>query len=165
VENPGTTDHYANDAAGNRTDVVLNGILDPHHDGEAANQVLGQVYDVAGNVISDTAPFAVANFLRGVIVGGMILCYEVAVSDVSVGGDAIVGGRDRPATERASTAQAAVSPTRVLPSSRGSGTALAWPQTRTWIPPLARRSKPRGRNPPLAWPSTKMTQKCSQEGG
>jgi hypothetical protein len=59
VENLSTTDHFAYDAAGNRTDVVLNGVLDTHHDWDATNQVLGQVYDVAGNVISDTAHFAV----------------------------------------------------------------------------------------------------------
>jgi YD repeat-containing protein len=41
VENLGTTDHFAYDAAGNRTDVVLNGVLDTHHDCDAANQVLG----------------------------------------------------------------------------------------------------------------------------
>jgi hypothetical protein len=35
-----TTDHFAYDAAGNRTDVVLNGVLDTHHDCDAANQVM-----------------------------------------------------------------------------------------------------------------------------
>ena len=35
------TYYYAYDAAGNRTDVVLNGVLDTHHDFDATNQVLG----------------------------------------------------------------------------------------------------------------------------
>jgi hypothetical protein len=51
--------NYAYDAAGQRIDMVLNGVLETHHDFDAANQVLGQVYDVAGNVISDTACLAV----------------------------------------------------------------------------------------------------------
>jgi hypothetical protein len=41
VENLGTTDHFAYDAAGNRTNVVLNGVLDTHHDFDAANHMLG----------------------------------------------------------------------------------------------------------------------------
>jgi hypothetical protein len=45
---------HAYDAAGNRTDMVVNGVLDTHYDCDAANQVLCSVYDVAGNVISDT---------------------------------------------------------------------------------------------------------------
>jgi YD repeat-containing protein len=63
VENLGTIYHYAYDATGNRTDVVFNGVLDTHQEFDAANQVLAQVYDVAGNVISDTAPFAVDDCL------------------------------------------------------------------------------------------------------
>jgi hypothetical protein len=38
--------------------VVLNGVLDTHHDCDAANQVLGPVDDVANNVIGDTSRFA-----------------------------------------------------------------------------------------------------------
>ena len=40
VENLGTIYHYAYDATGNRTDVVLNGVLDTHQEFDAANQVL-----------------------------------------------------------------------------------------------------------------------------
>jgi YD repeat-containing protein len=40
VENLDTI-HYAYDAAGNRTTVMLNGVPDTHHDFDAANQVLG----------------------------------------------------------------------------------------------------------------------------
>jgi hypothetical protein len=41
VENLSTIYYYAYDAAGNCTDVVPNGVLDTHHDFDAANQVLG----------------------------------------------------------------------------------------------------------------------------
>ena len=40
VANLGTIYHYAYDATGNRTDVVLNGVLDTHQEFDAANQVL-----------------------------------------------------------------------------------------------------------------------------
>ena len=56
--NLGTIHYTTYDAAGKRTDVVRNGVLDTHHDCNAANQVLGPVDDVANNVISDTSRFA-----------------------------------------------------------------------------------------------------------
>ena len=41
MENLDTIYDYGDDAAGNRIDVALNGVLDTHYDFDAANQVLG----------------------------------------------------------------------------------------------------------------------------
>jgi hypothetical protein len=41
TETPGTAFGYSNDPAGDRTDVVVNGVPAMHHDYDVADQVVG----------------------------------------------------------------------------------------------------------------------------
>ena len=52
-ENPGTTQTYSYDLAGNRTGVWVNGTRTQNYSYNAANQVTGWSYDAAGNLLSD----------------------------------------------------------------------------------------------------------------
>ena len=52
-ENPGTTQTYSYDLAGNRTGVWVNGTRTQNYTYNAANQVTGWSYDAVGNLLSD----------------------------------------------------------------------------------------------------------------